>query len=308
MQGDVVSMVLLPLILAFIMFSLGLGLTLGDFRRILVQPRALLVGVFCHFLLLPLVCLGMLKLVGVGGVFAVGFMILAACPTGATSNLLTYLARGDVALALGFTAMASLLTIFTLPIVVTWSLAHFMGAERAVNVPVGFMMMQVALVMGLPVSFGMVVRHRWTAWALRFEPRATRIATVLFVLIVVLAVVKNWGMVKTHFTSLAPFALILNLTMLSLGFAVAWLARLSRSQSITLGIETAVQNAALALVIATSVLNDGTMAIPGALYGVLMYVGGLLFAWLMRRYVAPPEGATGGAAAAVAPDRATHLR
>lgn len=301
MQGDVVSSVLLPLILAFIMFSLGLGLTVGDFRRILVQPRALLVGVFSHFVLLPLVCFGMLKLMGLSGAFAVGFMILAACPTGATSNLLTYLARGDVALALGFTAIASLLTIFTLPVIVTGALAHFMGTERAVNVPVGLMMGQVALVMGLPVTLGMVARHRWTAWALSFEPRATRIATGLFVLIVVLAVVKNWSMVQAHFASLAPLALVLNLTMLSLGFAVAWLARLSRSQSITLGIETAVQNAALALVIASTVLQDGTMAIPGALYGVLMYVGGLLFAWVMRRYVVASE-------AAGEPHRATHPR
>ena len=290
MPGDLISIVLLPLILAFIMFSLGLGLTLGDFRRILVQPKALMVGVVCHFVLLPLVCFGMLKLLGLSGAFAVGFMILAACPTGATSNLLTYLARGDVALALGFTAVASLLTIFTLPFIVAGALNHFMGAGRPVDVPVGLMMGQVALVMGLPVTLGMAARHRWTAWALRFEPRATRVATGLFVLIVVLAVIKNWPMVRAHFTSLAPLALVLNLSMLSLGFAVAWLARLSRPQAITLGIETAVQNAALALVIATSVLQDGNMAIPGALYGVLMYVGGLLFAWVMRRHVAAPEG------------------
>ena len=134
----------------------------------------------------------------------------------------------------------------------------------------------------------MVARHRWTAWALRFEPRATRIATVLFVLIVVLAVVKNWGLLGDNFAKLAPLALVLNLTMLGVGFAVAWLARLSRSQSITLGIETAVQNAALALVIASTVLQDDAMAIPGALYGVLMYAGGLLFAFTMRRFMGAP--------------------
>ena len=288
MQGDIVSGVLLPLILAFIMFSLGLGLTVRDFQRILEQPRALLVGAFCHFVLLPLVCYLMITAMGVTGAFAVGFMILAACPTGSTSNLLTYLARGDVALALSFTAVASVLTIFTLPVVVTWALAHFMAAERAVNVPVGLMMGQVALVLGLPVSLGMVARHRWTAWALRFEPRATRIATVLFVLIVVLAVVKNWGLLGDNFAKLAPLALVLNPTMLGVGFAVAWLARLSRSQSITLGIETAVQNAALALVIASTVLQDDAMAIPGALYGVLMYAGGLLFAFTMRRFMGAP--------------------
>lgn len=284
MQGDIVSGVLLPLILAFIMFSLGLGLTPADFRRILAQPRALLVGVACHFVLLPLVCYLMLTLLGMGGVFAVGFMILAACPTGSTSNLLTYLARGDVALALSFTAVASVLTIFTLPLVVTWALGHFLGAARAVDVPVGLMMGQVALVLGVPVSLGMWARRRFTAWALRFEPRATKVATVLFVLIVVLAVAKNWALLVDNFGSLAPFAVVLNLSMLTLGFAVAWAARLSYRQSVTLGIETAVQNAALALVIASTVLKDDAMAIPGALYGVLMYAGGLVFAAAMRRF------------------------
>ena len=284
MQGDIVSGVLLPLILAFIMFSLGLGLTVGDFRRILGQPRALLVGVVCHFVLLPLVCYLMLQAMGITGVFAVGFMILAACPTGTTSNLLTYLARGDVALALSFTAVASVATIFTLPLIVTWALGHFLGAARAVDVPVGLMMGQVAFVLGLPVSLGMAARHRWSHWALRFEPRATRVATVLFALIVVLAVVKNWPLLRDNFTSLAPFAVLLNVTMLAIGFGVAWAARLSYRQSVTLGIETAVQNAALALVIASSVLKDDAMAIPGALYGVLMYAGGLVFALTMRRF------------------------
>ena len=285
MQGDIVSGVLLPLILAFIMFSLGLGLTVGDFRRIFTQPRALLVGVVCHFVLLPLACVLLLGAWGMTGVFAVGFMILAACPTGSTSNLLTNLARGDVALALSFTAVASVATIFTLPLVVTWALGHYLGTARAIDVPVGLMMGQVALVLGVPVSLGMFARHRFTAWAQRFEPRATRVATGLFVLIVLLAVVKNWPLLRDNFSTLAPFAVLLNVSMLGVGFAVAWAARLPSRQSVTLGIETAVQNAALALVIASTVLKEDAMAIPGAVYGVLMYAGGLVFALAMRRLV-----------------------
>jgi hypothetical protein len=190
-QNDLVSIILLPLTLAFIMFALGLGLALADFKRIFTQPRALLVGAVCHFLLLPLACHLLLDWWGISGAFAVGFMILAACPTGSTSNLLTYLARGDVALALSFTAVASVLTIFTLPLIVTWALGHYLGAARAVDVPVGLMMGQVALVLGVPVSLGMLARQRWPAWARRFESRATRIATLLFLLIVVLAVLKK---------------------------------------------------------------------------------------------------------------------
>jgi BASS family bile acid:Na+ symporter len=170
---------------------------------------------------------------------------------------------------------------------VAFSLEHFLGAAQAVKAPVGPMMAQILLMLGLPVALGMFVRKRWSAWALRAEPLATRVATVLFVLIVIAAAVKNWAILRDNFTTLAPFAVGLNLTMLAIGFGVAWAARLSRRQSVTLGIETAVQNATLALVIASTVLRQDAMAVPGALYGVLMYVGGLLFAYGMRRVAAP---------------------
>jgi len=284
MQGDIVTGALLPGILAFIMFSLGLGLTPPDFMRIVRQPRALLVGVLCHFVLLPLICFALIKAVGLTGAFAIGFMILAACPTGTTSNLLTYIARGDVALALSFTAVASVMTIFTLPLIVSWSLQFFSGTSQAVPVPVGQMMGQIFLMLGLPVALGMLVRQIWPAQSLKWEPRATRLATVLFLFVVAAAVYRNWGLLRDNFGSLAGFAVGLNVAMLLCGFGVAWLARLSRRQSVTLGIETAIQNATLALVIASSVLKDDAMAIPGAIYGVLMYVGGLLFALTLRRF------------------------
>ncbi len=284
MSGDLASTVLLPVCLAFIMFSLGLGLTLGDFSRIMRQPRALLVGIGCHFILLPLVCFGLIKLIGIEGAFAVGFMILACCPTGTTSNLLTYLARGDVALALSFTAVASVLTIFTLPFIVSWSLAYFNGSAQTVVVPVAQLMTQVFAMLGLPVGLGMLMRAWKPQLAMTLEPRFTRIATLLFVMVVIAAVIKNWALMRSHFGTLAPLALSLNLTMLACGFAVAWLARLPRRQAVTLGIETAVQNATLALVIASSVLKNDAMAVPGAVYGVVMYGGGLLFAFVMRRF------------------------
>jgi BASS family bile acid:Na+ symporter len=288
MEGDLITGVLLPFILACIMFSLGLGLTLDDFSRIVRQPRALLIGILCHFVLLPIACFGLIKLFGLSGTFAIGFMILAACPTGTTSNLLTYVARGDVALAVSFTAVASVATIFTLPPIVVWSLQHFSGsATPAVAVPVKIMMGQVFLMLGLPVGLGLLVRHRWPVQTLRWEPRATRAAAVLFILIVIAAVGKNWGLLRDNFGSLAGFAVTLNLSMLALGFLMAWAARLSRAQSVTLGIETAVQNATLAIVIASSVLKDDALAIPGALYGVLMYAGGLAFAFGIRRLTSP---------------------
>lgn len=286
MSSNLASSILLPASLAFIMFSLGLGLTVNDFARILRQPKALLVGIFCHFVLLPLACYGLVQAAGVTGAFAVGFMILAACPTGTTSNLLTYLARGDVALALSFTAVASVLTIFTLPFIVSWSLGYFGEGARDVAVPVELMMVNVFLMMGLPVSLGMVSRAWRGALAKMIEPILTKVSALLFVLVVAAAVAKNWDLLLQHFSTLAPLALTLNLTMLAGGFFIAWLARLPRQQAVTLGIETAVQNATLALVIAGTVLGNDAMAVPGAVYGVLMYAGGLLFALTMRRFTA----------------------
>jgi len=285
MQGDIVSTVLLPTALAFIMFSLGIGLTPADFRRIVTQPRALLVGVLCHFVLLPLACFGMLQLAGIGGAFAIGFMILAACPTGTTSNLLTYIARGDVALALSFTAVASVLTIFTLPLIVSFALEYFAGSGQRVEAPVGAMMKQMVVMLGLPVAIGMLLRHLKPAMGQRIEGACTRIASLLFILIVAAAVAKNWAMLRDNFHTLAPFAVALNVTMLACGFGMAWLARLSRQQSVTLGIETAIQNGTLAMVIGSSVLKQDAYAMPGALYGVLMYASGLLFAYGMRAAV-----------------------
>jgi BASS family bile acid:Na+ symporter len=292
MQGQVATTVLLPLVLAFIMFSLGLGLTGNDFRRIARQPRALLVGAICHFVLLPLVCFAMLKVFSLPAMLAVGFMIVAACPTGSTSNLLTYIARGDVALALSFTAVASVLTIFTLPLLIRWSMDHFLGASQTIHFPVADVMLQVFLMMGLPVALGMLVRRLQPARALQLEPIATKAATVGFVLIVIGALIKSWDIFTAHFALIAPLALGLNVCMLFIGFACARLARLSRPQSITLGIETAVQNATLAIVIGTVVLQQDVLAVPGAIYGVLMYAGGLAFAFFMRGRAADATAAT----------------
>lgn len=284
MQNDVLSGFVLPLALAFIMLSLGIGLTLDDFKRILRQPRALIVGALCHFVLLPVVAYFLISLAGITGAFAIGFMIVAACPTGTTSNLLTYIARGDVALAVSFTAVASVLTVFTLPWVISFAFTHMTGTDRTVAVPVATIMAQTFLMLGVPVSIGMAIRHFMGARVTKFEPLATRISTVLFVLIVLAAVAKNWKLLSDNFLILAPVAMALNISMLVIGFLVAWAARLARRQAVTLGIESAVQNATLALVIASSVLKDDAMAIPGAVYGVLMYLGGLAFAFAMRRF------------------------
>ncbi|MDQ3027516.1 MAG: bile acid:sodium symporter family protein [Pseudomonadota bacterium] len=286
MQPDPVSQALLPLGLMFIMFSLGMGLTLLDFKRVFAYPRAFLAGVFCHFIVLPLVALAVVKVTGVTGALAVGFMIIAACPTGTTSNLLTYFARGDVALALSFTAFAGLVSIVTVPLIVSAAIAHFTADARAVPFPVGQTMAQIFVVMGLPVVIGMLVRAKASAFAQRWQPMLGTASAVVFVAIIAVSIARNWPLFQQHTASLAPLVLAINLAMLALGYAVARLARADRRQSVTVAIESSVQNATLAIVIASTILRDDTMMLPGAIYGAMMYLGGIAFVFIARRMLA----------------------
>lgn len=287
MQGDIVSSLILPLGLAFIMFGLGIGLTFADFERVFRYPRAFSVGVLCHFVLLPLVGYVIVTVFGITGAMAVGYMLIAACPTGATSNLLTYHARGDVALAVSFTAFAGVVSIFTVPAIVGWSYAHYMGAQQAIAFPYGSVMLQIILVLALPVSIGMLIRNRAPRWVAIWQPRLSLSGTILFVLIVIAAVAKNWAVFKQHGLALAPLVLTMNLVMMTLGFGLSRLARAPMRQAATVAIESSVQNGALAIVLASSVLGNNEMMLPAAVYSVVMYAGGIAFVFLMRRHLPP---------------------
>lgn len=299
MQGDILSSLVLPLGLALIMFTLGSGLTLSDFKRVFLYPKAFSVGVICHFLLLPLVGFAVVSLFGVTGAMAVGFMIIAACPTGATSNLLTYLARADVALAVSFTAVAGLVAIFTVPLILGWSLVHFMGSSQQVDFPYKMVMGQIFMVLGLPVVLGMLFRIKAPVLAKRWQARMSRAATLLFVGILIAAVARNWTLFKEHGLELAPLVLSINVTMLLLGFGLSRWLGVSLRQAATVAIESSVQNGALAIVIASSMLMNDVMALPAAVYSVLMYVTGISFVLIMRRY-APPLTAVEAEAAKAA--------
>ncbi|MBL8515613.1 MAG: bile acid:sodium symporter family protein [Betaproteobacteria bacterium] len=287
MQGDIVSTVLLPLGLAFIMFTLGVALTPADFKRVFRYPRAFAVGTLCHFVLLPLVGFLVVKLWGVTGALAVGFMIIAACPTGTTSNLLTYHARGDVALALSFTAVASLMSIITVPLIIGWSMDYFLGASRQIAVPVDQIIVPIFVILAIPVGAGMLLRAKAPDFSHRYHQRMSTVATLIFVLIIAAAIAKNWALFKEHTATLAPLVFSINVTMLLLGFGLSKLVGVDIRQAATVAIESSVQNGTLAIVIASSILKDDVMSLPGAVYGVLMYVTGIAFVFLMRKF-APP--------------------
>jgi BASS family bile acid:Na+ symporter len=221
----------------------------------------------------------------------VGFMIIAACPTGTTSNLLTYFARGDVALALSFTAFAGLASIVTVPLIVGAALAHFTAEARAVPFPVGQTMAQIFVVMGAPVLVGMLVRANATAFALRWQPRLGAVSAVVFVAIIAIAVARNWPLFREHTAAIAPLVIAMSALMLALGYGLARAFRADRRQSVTVAIESSVQNATLAIVIGSTILKDDTMIVPGAIYGLMMYVTSVAFVFLARRLLpASPKG------------------
>lgn len=283
MQADIVSTVLLPGGLAIIMFSLGIGLGIADFRRVFASPRAFAVGALCHFVLLPLVAFAVVKLFGITGALAVGFMIIAACPTGTTSNLLTWYARGDVALAVSFTAVASVVSVVTVPFILGWSLEHFMGGAQAVTLPASRIIGPVFIILAIPVGLGMLVRALAPALVQKLQKPLSVAATLIFVVIIAIAIYANWRAFREQALALLPMLLTINLTMLALGFGLSRVAGVDARQAATVAIESSVQNGTLAIVIASSILKDGTMSVPGAIYGVMMYFTGIAFVVWMRR-------------------------
>ncbi|MDP1733343.1 MAG: bile acid:sodium symporter family protein [Sulfuritalea sp.] len=273
---------LLPLALAFIMFALGLGLTLADFGRVFRQPRAIAAGLASQMLLLPLVGFAVALLFGLPPDMAAGLMLIAACPGGASAGLITKLARGETALSISLTAITSVLAVLSVPLVIGFALRHFTATDIATNLPVFEMVRGVFVITTVPVALGMLLRHLRPAFTTRIEPVAGRIATLLFVAIVVATFVSQRQVLFDHLAGTGPAALTLCALTMAIGFGLGALVRIERRGCIAIAVETGVQNAALAIFLALSVLKMPAMAVPGVIYALLMNVCAIIFIGLMR--------------------------
>lgn len=284
MESNLLTAVFMPLALAVIMLGLGLSLTLDDFRRILVYPRAVLVGLACQVVLLPAVCFALATAFGLGPELAVGLMLLAASPGGATANLFSHLARGDLALNITLTAINSVLSAFTLPLIVGLSMAHFMGEGGSIPLQFGKVVQVMAVVLG-PVAIGMVIKAKRPRVSERLD-RPVRAASALFLLVMIVATAigERDGIVDA-FVRVGPAALTFNVISLLAGYAVPRLVRVPRRQAVAIGMEIGVHNATMAIAIASSplLLDNGTMAIPPAIYGLLMFVTATIFGVVINR-------------------------
>jgi bile acid:Na+ symporter, BASS family len=294
MTSSLLTTVFLPAALAVIMFGLGLSLTLADFRRVLVFPKAVVVALVCQTLLLPFACFAVAKGFGLAPALAVGLMLLAASPGGTAANLYSHLAHGDVALNVTLTAVNSALALLTLPVIVNLSLTHFYGEGKVIPLQFG-KVLQVFLVVLVPVAVGMTVRARRTAFALRMA-RPVKILSILFLaLIVLLALMKDSGTLGANFGAIGGAALTFNLLSLGVGYGVPRLLRLSQRQSVAIGMEIGIHNGTLAIAIALSplMLDNPAMAIPAAIYSGWMFATAALFGWWASKKTAREAGETG---------------
>ena len=279
--------IFLPASLIFIMLTLGLGLELSDFTNLVRKPRSFFVGLTNQILLLPLVTYIIILVFGITKEAAVGMMILACCPGGVTSNIITKLAKGDTALSISYTAFNSILAIVTLPLIVGFSMKSFMGLE-APDINILSLGLTMFFITAVPVGIGLLIREKNKYYADKFEPKASKISTILFAIIILGALLSEWETFINNFVLLGPAIVLLILTMLIIAYKSSKLFKMSDKQSITVAIESAMQNGTVGITVGNLIINPESglsiLSIPSGVYSILMYLICLPFVyWFLKR-------------------------
>ncbi|WP_420584581.1 bile acid:sodium symporter family protein [Ruegeria sp.] len=283
---DLLINVGLPISLAIIMLSLGIGLEIADFRRVLSRKYPFAIGAVCQVVLLPMAAFATVSLFGLPPEIAVGFMLLSFCPGGVTSNILTKLAKGDVALSVSLTAVISILSILTVPFLAAWSITYFMG-ENAPEVSISGLAIAMFLITTLPVAIGVSIRKFATGFANRIENGLSKLATALFVLIVVAALAGNWQIFVENLGIMGAGLISLNIALLLIGLGIARVANLTWAECKSISIDTGIQNSTLGITLAALITGTDSgfspLALPSAVYGITMYAVVLPFLVWFRR-------------------------
>lgn len=280
---NIVTDVILPLALAFIMFALGLGLTGSDFIRVLKQPRDFFVGAFSQIIVLPIIAFIIIKLWPVSPELAIGVMIIAAAPGGVTSNLLTSFAKGDVALSISLTAIISLLCIFTIPFIILTSVKFLGQSNITENISLLSMSRDMFLIVTVPVILGMLLKRFVSGYASKFEPLAKKISAVLFVVVLLGAIMAEKENITYYFVQAGLITLVLNVIMMVLAYYIAQMLATGSAQKKCITIECGLQNGTLAIFVATSIFGGGIYVIPAATYSLIMFGTSLIFVYLVRK-------------------------
>ncbi len=273
---------LLLLALALVMFGLGLSLCVDDFKRLREHPRSVLLALGLQTLLLPAVAYGLIVLFGMEPVFAVGLMLLAASPGGVSANLFSHLFCGNVAMNISLTAVNTVLSIATLPLISNWAIATFVQSGQVVPLQYGKVLEVVGVIL-LPVIIGMVVRAKAPGFSERMGSPMKLFSALVLAAFALLAIVKEWSALTASFASLGPLVLAFNLISLLVGYYLSRAAGLSKSMAPAISFEIGIHNSTLAIYVALSVLGNLQLALPAALYSVSMYLTATLFGLLVLR-------------------------
>ncbi|MEL6259974.1 MAG: bile acid:sodium symporter family protein [Cyanobacteria bacterium J06626_6] len=285
MNSSFLTTSLLPFSLFVILLGMGLGLTTDDFRKILIQPKAVVLGLLAQLVMVPAVGFLLAAIFPLSPELAVGIVLLSACPGGATSNLLTYLAKGNVALSVTLTAFSSLITVFSIPIVVNLALNLFLGEASDLQLPFIKTVIRLATIVILPLIIGMVVRSVAPRLAATVEKSVKWFSIAFISLLVVLLIAQEWSTLQQHALSLSGVTLTLSIVTMGLGFAISTIGKLDSPSTRSITIEVGIQSTSLAWTVASlpTLLNRPTMAVPALVYGLLMFVTSAGFIVLARR-------------------------
>jgi BASS family bile acid:Na+ symporter len=291
MNPGIISTALLPLALAIIMFGLGLSLKVADFKRIFLYPKAMIIGSFTQLVLLP--ALGFIiaaLILKHSPELAIGLIILAMCPGGPTSNLLTHLANGDTALCISLTAISSIVKIFTIPVMVNIAIQHYMGIASELHLDVLSSIVKIVTITIVPATIGMTVRALAPGFSQGAQKPVKLMSAIFLVLVILAAIYQERGSIIRSMVLAGPAALLLNISGMLLGYYIPRLFNLPLTQQITISIETSIQNGTLAIAIASSplMLGNATMAIPAVVYSLIMFITAGLFISFINRKRAKP--------------------
>lgn len=293
-----VNTVIVPIGLAAIMFSMGLSLSLGDFREVGRNPKAVLGGLFGQLVCLPPLALLLAFVFQLPPAMALGLFILAACPAGTTSNAVTYAAKANVALAVVLTTLSSLITVFSIPLLLSWAIDHFyVAGGEAPTLSVTRTMTQIAQITIVPVVVGMLLRRASPGFADRASVWLRPASLVVLVAVILFSVLVSLELVVENLLRAGPAALALNILAMAVGLGVATVLGLSHNDRLTIAIEVGIQNATMATFLSLTILKDLSLAITPTIYGVIMIANaGLLvrwFRWREARRAAAVEAAAG---------------
>ena len=271
-----------PVCLAIIMFGLGLGLTISDFTRVVKKPRDFFVGFICQVILLPIVAFFLIQIITLPIEIAMGVMIIAAAPGGVTSNILTKFADGDVALSVSLTAIVSLLSVLIVPLIV-FNSADFLGVEITKEISMVNIATKMFFVVTIPVIFGMIMRGLMTDFVVSKTLIIQRLSVILFLVVFISIWVEEWDRIVSFITRAGLIALILNMTMIFVGYYVAKFFTSGVAQRKCISLECGLQNGTLAVVVATQLFNDIVYMVPTATYALVMITTSIFFVLIVRK-------------------------